>query len=867
MKKNGSFLTRFGWGLFGSVLAVVCMGVVFSSVLAPDSVLVAPDAMPFFAYPWRTLKLGEWLSGGTFTPHHLYGILLHPLVAHELTFIIDSLVLALAGVYYLRSQRVHPLAAWCGGLALGLSGYTFTLFCAGHRGYFHMFSCAVWAFGLIARGFETRRLFYFAMLGLVFAWGVPYQPDVLLLVGALAAAYVVWLSFRSGHPLSGVGSRVPGVLERAPGRSGFWSSVLHVWPRFAVSVLVLILAGFSGVRSAVTTQITNREAQISGSTGKTEKSEGQAEQKMTEAERLERWIFATNWSLPPEDMLEFIVPGVFGDESMQGAFPYWGRLGRPHDAAFQKGRMMPNYRGHTVYLGMIPVLLALLSVFAWVSQKRAKAVSAPQQPSVLSPPTSVSSSPTTPDSLLPSPYSDVPFWGLLWLVCLVLAMGRYTPLYRLFYAIPYMDYIRAPVKFHHLAEVATAFLAGFGMDAFLRAERPELRRKMLWLSVGMVGLLLVGALVALVAKPSVVRHITELGMGQLAETLSGYMLRNLLRAAGLAALVAGLAFVALRKAGERSLVRIGCVWVAVLALDQAWVARRYVKAMDVAPFYAENAVVKAVKKQAGGHVANVVNYATQNSGQDWFSASLMMSGIHNLALSQDERDTPYGRLFTGLQNDPVRLWQVLHAQAVIVPRKGIESLLRSGVLRSLLDFELGAGVVRQAVQPGEKTLTLASIGNRANAPLFVTDWQGDVPVDKQADAVISGRQTVSDAPSPAGEKGQEAGDVRVLSSFGLPGALATRIKVSAKRPGLLVFDERMKGMQEALIDGKPAPLYVVDAIWPATLVSAGEHEVILRQQRKTAYLLLSLLTTLAVLGWGLGVFLLNKRAPAAGVAA
>ena len=842
MKKNSSFLTSFGVGLLGSVLALVCMGVVFSSVLAMNSVLVAPDAMPFFAYPWRTLKFSELLSGGTFTPHQLYWILLHPLVAHELTFIIDSLVLALAGVYYLRSQRVHPLAAWCGGLALGLSGYTFTLFCAGHRGYFHMFSCAVWAFGLIARGFETKKLFYFAMLGLVFAWGVSYQPDVLLLLGALAAAYVLWRTARDGSPSSYVPS------SSAP-RPGFWSMALHVWPRFLVSVLVLVVAGFSGVRSAVTTQITNREAQISGSTANTDKSDEKSV-KMTEAEKRERWIFATNWSLPPEDMLEFVVPGVFGNESMQGAFPYWGRLGRPHDAVFQKGRMMPNYRGHTVYLGIIPFLFAVLAIFAWASQKRAQAASAPQHASDLRPPT-----------------SDVPFWCVLWVVCLILAMGRYTPLYRLFYAIPYMDYIRAPVKFHHLAEVATAFLAGFGMDAFLRADRPEMRRKMMCLGSGMAGLLLVGVLVALVAKPSVVRHITELGMGQAAEALSGYMLSNLLRAAGLAALVAGLAFFAARKVGERSLFWIGGVLVSVLALDQACVARRYVKTMNVEPFYADNAVVKAVRKQAGNHVANVVNYATQNSGQDWFSTALTMNGIHNLAPSQDDRDTPYGRLFTGLQNDPVRLWQVLHAQTVIVPRKGVESLLRAGVLRPLLDFELGAGVVRQTAQPGEKTLTLAGVMNGTSAPRFVTDWQGDVPLDKQADSVLSGKLTVSDAPVPPGGTASEAGEVRVLASFGLPGTLATRIKVSAKRPGLLVFDERRKGSQETLIDGKPAPLYVADAIWPAVLVSVGEHEVILRQQRKTASFLLSLLTTLVVAGWGFGVFLLNKRASGSGVAA
>jgi len=853
MEKNGSFLSRYGLRLFGWTVAIISLVVAFFPVLAKYSALIAPDSMPFFAYPWRTVKVEELLSSGTFTPHVLYWLLLHPLYAHELTFMGDSIVLALAGVYYLRSQRVHPLAAWCGGLALGLSGYTFTLFCAGHRGYFHMFSCAVWAFGLIARGFETRRLFYFAMLGLVFAWGVSYQPDVLLLVGALAAFYVLWVTAKGK---AGDVSRMPNAESpreakvQGAGCGGIWKTVVGVWPRFLVSVMVLALAGFNGIRSAATTQIANRDVQIAGAAG--QRGSGvEPTGKKTAAEKRERWIFATNWSLPPEDVLEFVVPGVFGNESLQGDYPYWGRLGRPDDSVFQKGRMVPNYRGHTVYLGLIPVLFSLLAVFAlFASPNEAKGVS------------------PSPERLAPLVFrSDVPFWCVVWVVCLILAMGRYTPLYKFFYAIPYMDYIRAPVKFHHLAEVATAFLAGFGMDAFLRAGRPEMRRKLLWLAVGMAGVLLVAALVAVVAKPLTIRYITDLGMGQVAETLCGYTLRNLMRALGLAALVAGLAFVAMRRGSERALVGIGCVLVAVLALDQAFVAQRYVKAMNVEPFYTENAVVRALAKLNGGEGSRVVNYATQNTLQDWFSSSLAMKGIRNLAPSQNDRDTAYGRLFMGLQNDPVRLWQMLHAQAVIVPRRGIEGLLRSGVLRSLLDFELGAGVVRQSLQPSEKTLTLASIRTAENSPRFIADWQGGVPEAKQVDAVINGRQTVSDAPSPAGKKDPVEGEVHVLASLAQPGSLATRIQVSAKCPGLLVFDDRTKDKQEILIDGKSVPVYVADAVWTAALVPAGEHVVVLRQQRMTAVLLMSVLTTLAVLGWGGRVFLSDKSVPGSGAVA
>jgi hypothetical protein len=44
-------------------------------------------------------------------------------------------------------------------------------------------------------------------------------------------------------------------------------------------------------------------------------------------------------------------------------------------------------------------------------------------------------------------------------------MGRYAePIYRLVYALPFGDYLRAPVKWHHLTEFSIVVLAAFGME-------------------------------------------------------------------------------------------------------------------------------------------------------------------------------------------------------------------------------------------------------------------------------------------------------------------------------------------------------------------------------------------------------------------
>jgi hypothetical protein len=147
----------------------------------------------------------------------------------------------------------------------------------------------------------------------------------------------------------------------------------------------------------------------------------------------------------------------------------------------------------------------------------------------------------------------------------------------------------------------------------------------------------------------------------------------------------------------------------------------------------------------------------------------------------------YGQLFTSLQSDAVKLWRRLHAQAVIVPRKSAESLIRAGVLRPLLDFELGAGTVRPVQQPGERTLTLAAVAQPTVAPRFVAEWQGDVPVARQAETVATAERPVSDAPMIA--EGMAAGGARVdvLAERGLPGAVETRVTVQTKAPGCWSF--------------------------------------------------------------------------------
>ena len=67
-----------------------------------------------------------------------------------------------------------------------------------------------------------------------------------------------------------------------------------------------------------------------------------------------------------------------------------------------------------------------------------------------------------------SPYSllqrrAIWFWFGVLVVSLLLAFGKFGPLYRFFYALPYASTIRNPVKFMHVFSWALVILFGFGV--------------------------------------------------------------------------------------------------------------------------------------------------------------------------------------------------------------------------------------------------------------------------------------------------------------------------------------------------------------------------------------------------------------------
>jgi hypothetical protein len=164
-----------------------------------------------------------------------------------------------------------------------------------------------------------------------------------------------------------------------------------------------------------------------------------------------KWEFVTQWSYPPDESVALVAPGYMGWRSGEGEGNYWGRLGQSAGWG-QAGQGFMNFKLDDWYLGMVPVLFALLicgTVWRRMQSAQGESVVAADGPNLR---------------------ADIIFWGVATLVALLLAMGKYSPLYQLFYQLPVVNNIRAPVKFMQVFQVSLAVLAVYGLDYAMKRK-------------------------------------------------------------------------------------------------------------------------------------------------------------------------------------------------------------------------------------------------------------------------------------------------------------------------------------------------------------------------------------------------------------
>ncbi|GAK57009.1 hypothetical protein U27_03973 [Candidatus Vecturithrix granuli] len=390
---SSTFLTVAG-------LTLICV-LFFSQLLFSGEIINATDILtqqyfwsffihenlftdPCFQTWLPYINAGTPFSGGldlVFQPVTLLTLLLFPAhIAINYEVVLYLFFMGVGMYLYMRELRLSQLSAFLAALFFMLNGEIVSLINAGHVNKIGAISPTPLVFWALERALRRKTLSAFLLTGA--ALGFQFWHSHVQISYYICIAVGIYFVMRVG------------LLYRQ-------QRDLKQFSRFIVLgiVMVLVFLLLSAVRFLPLISF----AQVS------ERAEGVS------------YEFATSWSMPPEELVTYIIPGFFGfrranhyeDEQNVLDVPYWGRM-----PFTQTGR----------YFGILPLLLVGLAL-CFVRNKHVLTL------------------------------------GVIALIVLLLGMGQYIPIYKLLYAyIPGFNMFRVPQMILFLFAFATSALAGFGAE-------------------------------------------------------------------------------------------------------------------------------------------------------------------------------------------------------------------------------------------------------------------------------------------------------------------------------------------------------------------------------------------------------------------
>jgi len=326
------------------LLLLAILVALFSPILFTDKIVRAPDILNEFYWGvynsygkplWSMLRID--LGGADWNPYinsghsndggmvsmqfvYLYRLIfgLIPAPASVAWFMVLHLFLGGAGTYlYCRLVGCSRVAALFGGLLFAFCTENASLINAGHVMKIATIAHAPWVFYFLEKGFRTDRLFPYLCAGLVLTlqffnthWQIAFYTC--LGVGIYGIMRLLEEVYH-GEP------------ARKTGRTLLMGLVMVLFFLVASAISLAPLVGWS--------KDTNRGAHSGANQGK------------GGLDREE----AMMWSLPPEEVVALVIPGLFGLSRQEG-----GDLPRP-DQTYYWGRMF--FTQTASYFGLLPWLL------------------------------------------------------------------------------------------------------------------------------------------------------------------------------------------------------------------------------------------------------------------------------------------------------------------------------------------------------------------------------------------------------------------------------------------------------------------------------------------------------------------------------
>jgi hypothetical protein len=506
-------------------------------------------------------------------------------------------------------------------------------------------------------------------------------------------------------------------------------------------------------------------------------------------------------SLPPEALPSLILPGLFGPyQSADGGWEYWGRT---------------EFWESCLFVGLTVLSLAIFAVVR--VPKRARR-----------------------------------FAATLSLLSLLMALGKYTPLFHLLYHIPGFASFRAWGRFDMLTLLFLALLGGLGLDRLLKGVKPGKLPAILLALLAIV--LLAGALLLVHESHSGVAGAWGKGLSYRARlashsqfTTSAEYVERTAHNAALELLRAGMV------AGVLAVLwwtvrldrRVAYLMVVIAALELIGFARRYRPTFDWASFNAQNAETAEKLRSVDG-------------------SDRMWANLQDIAI-RDDCPEAWGYDATILQRyaDLISATQDVAMSDLV--QWGTKPHMESPVWRLLRVRSFAVNAT-----DGERVIITPYSGPVLERAMLLADWRV-VPDRRQIVAAIKDQtfdpgqtalleQPVSITPSGTGSAGTvQCHDIN---------SDEIELTIDAKRPAIMVLaDNYATGWQVIPLAGGSSDqnayqVVPVDTVLRGIPVVAGKHHLLLQYHPKsvTAGAWISTIAWALFALSGAGAMLINSRA-------
>ncbi|MFO7534861.1 MAG: YfhO family protein [Kiritimatiellia bacterium] len=679
--------------------------------------------------------------------------------------------MGLGGYFLLYDMTRNRFAAFMGGLFLMLQPHVLSHLLPGHSGHFVMAAWVPLIFLFTRRAVLTGGFINWVMAGSCMgAMVAAGQHDVAAFLCMAVAAYGLFLLVRSR-------------ANRTTPRqwAGTFGGIL-------VAGILVVLMSYQALFANLVNQVAADKSATSleNTSGQSMSSE-------------EKWFWATQWSVPPVEMIDTAVPGFFGWGSSDPVNPYRGRIGQTEGWMTHR-QGMPNLNDVCQYLGAITLLGLLLAlVFRW------------RDP-------------------------EVWFFAVAGGITLLLAFGKFGPLYRLFFSIPGMDSLRNPIKWFYVTSLSAGVLGALGLAEATRMDAPAITRMKAALLAFIPGLMLLAAGMVL--------------LGQMENNPFPFwqqkaLVRQSAESVGWAALFWGAGGLALylmltgRGAKKTWSQRLGMAMaIAAMTAELFYVNSHYM------PYHAWEPEVN------GGPFTPFVKSVQMPCRFRFLRQDGIFHHIREIsAMEGMEFADPFpSRLpdaFLILQRrleqaDPIKFWRLCNVRYIVAP-----AALKDPLLQPVL-----------SLKAGNTSVVIHELKTALSRCVRVTRWRA-VPEKEAAELMAArgfdpGQEVLVHAP---------ASDLPVLSSTA-PSPSSCRItsfsltrviaETESDQPGMVVFLTRYHPDWRATVDGQPVPCWKANGIMQACPVPAGKHTLEWAYTPSGGKRALQV----ALAGWGLSAFLI-----------